>query len=173
MFVRITQYLSFINDLLSLRFDYKPPTPTPTTTPTPTHTHTPPTTHTPKPPHTTPTHKTPPITNPTHKTPPVTNPTHVTTNVTPSPSNPHASMTVIIGVIVGVLVAIVLIVMVVVTIKMRYIRVPNMREVQSYLNPNYRRFDDNNMVGIGWQHNLLYFIFLFQVSLKELTSKTS
>merc|ERR1712013_278589 len=105
-------------------------------------THTPPTTHTPKPPHTT----------PTHKTPPVTNPTHVTTNVTPSPSNPHASMTVIVGVIV----AIVLIVIVVVTIKMRYIRVPNMREVQSYLNPNYRRFDDNNMV-----------------SLKELTSKTS
>ena len=55
-------------------------------------------------------------------------------------------MTAVVGVIVGVLVAIVLIVAVVVTIKMRYIKVPSLREVQSYLNPNYNRFDDNNMV---------------------------
>ena len=66
---------------------------------------------------------------------------------TPDPSNPGSQLTLIVGIIVGVVLVVVIVVAVLVTIKYRYSSLPSLARMQSFLNPNYNRFDDNNTVG--------------------------
>ena len=72
---------------------------------------------------------------------------------TAEPSNPHSQLTLIVGVIVGAVLVVIIVIAVLVTIKYRYNSLPSLARMQSFLNPNYSRFDDNNTVSGHWDKN--------------------
>lgn len=65
--------------------------------------------------------------------------------VSAAPSNANKHLTLIVSLIVGVFLLIIIILAVILTVKFRY-SMPSLARMQSFFNPNYNRFDDNEMV---------------------------
>lgn len=81
----------------------------------------------------------------TTRTTPTTPKTTTSQVVSAPPSNPNSNYILIVSIIVGVFIVIAIVVTVIITVRYRY-HVPSLARLQSFLNPNYQRFDDNNMV---------------------------
>merc|ERR1712198_111879 len=67
--------------------------------------------------------------------------------ITASPSNSNKHLTLIICLIAGAIIIVIVVSAIIVTFKYRY-SMPTMASIQSFFNPNYNRFDDNNMVSL-------------------------
>lgn len=74
--------------------------------------------------------------------------------MTPAPFDPGNKAVAIVGGVLGFCLVMLVIVVSVYTVKKRNIRLPSVERMRSFLNPNYQRLEESNMV-----------------SLRELTSK--
>ena len=74
--------------------------------------------------------------------------------VSAAPSNANKHLTLIVSLIVGVFLVIIIVLAVVLTVKFRY-SLPSLARMQSFFNPNYNRFDDNEMVNKHFSYGSL------------------